>query len=284
MGLVDIDVPTASQRTVTRATVVTAAVVAALHVALTLAPGRFVLLPGLVSVDLAEGITLPATLLVGPLGALGSAVGYVLADGLSGSVGPLTVVGGLGHVLLGLVGYDLWRRLSGTEPDVATVRDFATFVFVTLFASVAATAFVGWGYVVSGTFPFYVSTVLELPGLFVATVAVGFPVLGIASRLRERGARLAEPAPPVAVAAPVLFGCLVVGWYLSGTALSVGYELFDVVSERAFRTYGVEFLLVFENNPVLAENASNVQAVVGSTVVLALFVLRYRGRNSGGET
>jgi hypothetical protein len=284
MGLVDICVPTASPRNATRATVLTAVVVAALHVALAIVAGRLVVLPGLLSLDLAEGLTLPATLLVGPPGALGSAVGYVLADGLSGPVGVLTVVGGLGHVVLGLVGYELWRRLSGVIPCVTTVRSLAAFVGVALFASVAATAFVGWGYVVSGAFPFYVSTVLELPGLFVATVAVGLPFHGIASRLREPGTRLAGPAPPATATAPVLFVCLVVGWYLSGTVLSIGYELFDVVSERAFRSYGVEFLLGFESNPVLGEDGSNAQAVVGSTVVLALFVLGYRSRNWGVET
>jgi hypothetical protein len=66
MESADTDLATASRQGVTRAAVVTAVAVAALHVSLAFVPGRLVLLPGLLSIDFADGLTLLATLLVGP--------------------------------------------------------------------------------------------------------------------------------------------------------------------------------------------------------------------------
>jgi len=247
------------------------------YVLLSLFPGRFVLLSGLLSVDLAEGIPLAAALVFGPVGALGAMLGYVLSTGINGAISMVTVFDSLGHLLLGLAGYEVWKRFGSTPPTLSSVRDFGVFALSALVGVITATAVVGWGYAVSSEFSFFISSILELPGLLVATVGIGVPSLLVAPKLRESsvfGKTLTAADGKSMI--PALLLVVFVGWYLTGTAMSIGYNLFDVISPRGFRIRGLGFLLWFDNNVILGKNGTNIQSVVGSMVVVSMVVFYYK--------
>lgn len=257
-------------------------VVALSVVAFSVVPGRVVLVPGLVSVAPAAGLVLPATILFGPVGAWGIALGYVLADGLAGALGALTVVGALGQLALGYVGADLWRRFGSTPAGVKGVRDAGAFGLAALVGAVAATAAVGWAGAALGRVPFLVAA-LSLPSLFLATLAVGLPVLVVATRVRgflpdnDSLPRL-DPLARPRVLVPV-----VLGWAVVATVVSVGFQVFATVPASGVRTYGLGALLVFRNSSLVGPNVATIQSVLGGLAIAALAVTTLHERSPARE-
>jgi len=249
------------------------------YVSLSLFPGRVVLIPGRLSVELAEGIALPAALLLGPAGAGGAALGSVLSDLIAGAIGPLSVFGAVGQLFLGLVGYELWQRFGSMPPELASGRDVGVLGLAALVGGMTATSIVGWGYAALGEFPFFVATVLELPGLLVAAVGVSVPTLLVLPKLRERRKLIGfvtDPAPGVdRTTAPSTASLLLpVAWYLTGTTLSVGYQAYELVPDGTFRSFNLGVLLVFDNDTVFGDGGTHFQLVLGSFLFVALVVIR----------
>jgi len=249
------------------------------YVSLSLFPGRVVLIPGRLSVEIAEGIALPAALLLGPAGAGGAALGSVLSDLIVGVTGPLSVFGAFGQLFLGLVGYELWQRFGSMPPELASARDVGVLGLAALVGGMTATSIVGWGYAAFGEFPFFVATVLELPRVLIAAVGVSVPPLLVLPELRERRKLISvvtDPAPGVdRTTAPSTASLLLpVAWYLTGTALSVGYQVYELVPDETLRSFNIGLLLVFDNDAIFGDGGTRFQLVLGSFLFVALVVIR----------
>jgi len=249
------------------------------YVSLSLFPARIVLIPGRLSVEIAEGIALPAGLLFGPVGAGGAALGSVLSDVIAGVAGPLSLFGAFGQLFFGLVGYELWKRFGSLPPGLATVRDVGVLGLVALVGGMAATAIVGWGYAALGEYPFFVATVLEFPGLLIAAVGVSVPVLLVLSKVRERRGVIGvvtDPTPERDRTAKSSTTSLLIPvvWYLAGTGLSVGYQVYELVPEETFRSFELGLLLVFNNDAVFGDSGTHFQIVLGSFLFVVLVVVQ----------
>jgi len=236
-------------------------------VTLSLVPGRFVVW-GPLSVDPAGGLALPAALVVGPVGAWGAALGHLVVDVTRGVAGPSSVFGALGQLGLGLVGYRLWHWFGSIPADVTSRRDVGAFAFVALVAAMAASAIVGWGAVVLGEAPFFVASVLRFPSLVLSTLLVGLAVLVVWSALDaswQPGDRAREPdRSSTALRSLVLAS---VGWYLAGTALSLGFYVFSLVPDPAVRSLGLGGLLVLDSGL-----STTIQITVGAVLFVWLLV------------
>lgn len=236
-------------------------------VTLSIVPGRFVVW-GPLSVDLAAGLTLPAALVLGSVGAWGAAIGHLVVDVTRGVAGPSSVFGALGQLLFGLVGYRLWHRVGTTLGDVTSRRDIGTFVFIALVGAMLASSIVGLGDVVLGDAPFFVATVLWFPSLVVSTVVVGCPVLFLWSRLgtsRQSTDREHGPDRPPTQFRSLAFAS--VGWFLGVTALSLGFYVFLLVPDPAVRSLGLGKLLVLDS-----ELSTTIQITVSAVLFVWLLV------------
>jgi energy-coupling factor transport system substrate-specific component len=240
-----------------------------------LVPGRFVVVPGYVSVAPADGVALPAALLFGPPGAWGAALGTLL----SGPFGPLSAFEALAELLFGVVGYELWQRAIPGAPLAKSVpttpRQVGSLLLIGLLGTLGATAVVGWGGAALGQFPFFIATVPELPGVVLATLIVGGPALVVVPRLV---ARLEVPVT-VATAGPerarstVRLALVSVGWYIIGTGLSLGYQVYELVPPERFRAYGLGLLVLFGDDAVFGDAGANVQMLLGAVMLIAVLLL-----------
>jgi len=244
-------------------------------VALSVGVDRFVVAPGPLSVDPAEGLALPAALVVGPVGAGGVALGHLLADVATGVAGPASVVGALGQLVLGLVGYELWKRFGSTPAGVTSRHDVGAFVLVAVVGTTVASSVVGWGNVVLGEFPFFVASLLWFPGWVLATLVVGLPVLVVWPRYVDTHPVTAvetDTDRPARTSGSLVFASL--AWYLGGTALSLGFYVLSLVPGGTFRSLGVGAVSTVFEEPV----SSAVQVTFGAVLFVWLLVSYRRSR------
>lgn len=232
-------------------------------VALSMVPGRFVVW-GPLSVDPGKGLALPAALLVGPVGAWGAALGHLVVDVTRGVADLSSVFGALGQLVFGLVGYRLWHWVGSIPADVTSRRDIGAFALVALVGAMAASAVVGWGQVVLGDAPFFVASVLWFPSLVLSTVVVGLAVFFLWARLdTSRQSTDRERVLDRSSTQLHSLALVSVGWYLGGTALSLGFYVFSLVPDPAVRSLGLGRLLVLD---------SGVSTTILVTVSAVLFV------------
>jgi hypothetical protein len=243
--------------------------VALVTVALSTSVDRFVAASGLLSVDPAEGLALPAALVVGPVGIWGVALGHLLGDVAAGVAGPASVIAALGQLALGLVGYELWRRFGSTPAGVVSRRDAAAFVLVAVVGTAVASSVVGWGSVILGELPFFVVSVLQFPRWVLATLLVGFPVLVVWPRLmsyRPLTVTEGDATGPPESSKALLFVSL--AWYVGGTGLSLGLYVLALVPDGTFQSLGVGWLPVVFDDPI----SSAVQITFGTLLFVWLLV------------
>lgn len=254
------------------------AAVAVTSLLFSLVPGRFVVAPGYVSVAPADGVALPASLLFGPPGAWGAALGTLL----SGPFGPLSAFEALADLLFGFVGYELWRRAVPGVPLAKSVpttpRQVGGLLLVGLLGTLGAAAVGGWGGAALGQFPFFVATVPELPGVVLATVMIGGPALVAVPRLL---ARLEVPVTaatggPERARSSVRLALVPVAWYIVGTGLSLGYQVYELVPPELFRAYGLGLLVLFGDDAVFGDAGANVQVLLGAVMLIAVLILSRR--------
>jgi energy-coupling factor transport system substrate-specific component len=123
----------------------TAAVYAAILIAFkAVAP----LIPGITEIRPANVVPVVCSLMFGPAGAWGSALGNLVGD-LFGTFGPGSAFGFVGNFLYGYIPYKLWGRLwrlsSRRDPYPVSSRQIAEYVIVTILASGACAFVIAWG-------------------------------------------------------------------------------------------------------------------------------------------
>ncbi len=110
--------------------IVLTAVVAAVYAAV-LIPFKVAvpIIPGFTEVRPGNVIPIVCSLMFGPAGAWGSAIGNTIADAF-GTFGPGTFFGFIGNFLLGLIPYKMWRALGKGEPVAGSRRSTAMSIVI----------------------------------------------------------------------------------------------------------------------------------------------------------
>jgi energy-coupling factor transport system substrate-specific component len=94
------------------------------------------IIPAIHSLRPANALPVVFSLLFGPAGAWGAAIGNTLGD-FFGILGPGTLFGAVGNFLYGLIPYKLWRRFGSVGPEIHGRRAFLRLGYVTLAAGIA---------------------------------------------------------------------------------------------------------------------------------------------------
>jgi energy-coupling factor transport system substrate-specific component len=184
--------------------VVLTSISAALYAAALIAFKFMSILPGVTEVRPGVAFVLLCSLLFGPAGAWGAAIGNTIGD-LAGGLGPGTAVGFAANLLFGWVPYRLLRQLGVDDPTPAPDRPRALYGFVAaaLTGSAVAAMVVGYGIQAFGLWP----AAFQWLGLFIfltnslVTVLLGFFLArAICPRVTALGLRYQDilDMPPVA--------------------------------------------------------------------------------------
>jgi hypothetical protein len=64
-----------------------------------------------------------------------------------------------------------------------------------------------------------------------------------------------------------------VGWYIIGTGLSLGYQVYELVPPERFRAYGLGLLVLFGDDAVFGDAGANVQMLLGAVMLIAVLLL-----------
>lgn len=154
--------------------IVLTALVAAVYAGVLIPFKAIPIIPGITELRVAQVIPPVASLLFGPAGAWGTAIGNLIGD-LFGTFGPGSLFGFIGNFLLGAIPYMLWGRLgplsSGEEPAMKGSRQVTEFVIVTATSGVACALVIAWGLELLGLFPFTVlGTLIALNNVLLPAV------------------------------------------------------------------------------------------------------------------
>ncbi len=208
--------------------VVLTAITAALYAAALLAFKFLSILPGVTEIRPGVAFVLLCSLLFGPAGAWGAAIGNTIGD-FFGGLGVGTLVGFLGNLALGMVPYKLWRGLGLGEPDPERRFGVLKIAFVSVAASGACAFIVGAAIAYIGApFRFLANTILITNSI--VCVALGpFLLKAIYPRVKAQGLRyqdiLGEPARPRGRGkrlAAALVALAVAGGIAAGNAAEAG--------------------------------------------------------------
>jgi energy-coupling factor transport system substrate-specific component len=124
--------------------VVLTAISAALYAAALIAFKFLTILPAVTEFRPGVAFVVLCSILFGPAGAWGAAIGNTIGD-LAGGLGPGTLVGFFANLLFGLVPYKLYRAMGIEDPTPRTPELKRLLIVVSLTASAVCGVTVGWG-------------------------------------------------------------------------------------------------------------------------------------------
>jgi len=189
------------------------------------------IIPGVTEVRPANAIPIVCSLLFGPAGAWGSAIGNTVGDFAFG-LGPGTLFGFVGNFLYGFAPYALWRTMFGeTEPNPHKPSHWAALILVCAVASAACAFTIGWGIdvVITGV-PFAILATIIFFNNFLMAVILAPPLLfALLPRVKAWGLLYTTVLPPEAAKRPrfawlgaILFTVGSVGGLGAGEAIATG--------------------------------------------------------------
>lgn len=208
--------------------VVLTAMSASLYAALLIPFKVLPLIPGVTELRPGNAIPVVCSLLFGPAGAWGAALGNLIGD-FFGGIGPGDLFGFVGNFLYGLIPYHAWRALTDGDPVPRTPAQWLGFVGVVALAAGACALVIGWGLNLLGFVPFaLLGNVIFVNNFGMAVVLAPLLLRAIYPRVRAAGLRVDDLAPPPARSrltrrlglALVVVG--VVGGFVVGNAISAG--------------------------------------------------------------
>jgi energy-coupling factor transport system substrate-specific component len=148
--------------------------------------GGLVLIPGITEVRPANVFPPVFSLLFGPAGAWGSAIGNFIGDLFGGTLGIGSIFGFFGNFALGFIPYKMWGSVFGlTAGDVSQTtnsgkkfsgKKLAAFEIVALTASAACAIIIAWYLDLAGLVPFAVLSITITLNNFLASFILG-PIL-----------------------------------------------------------------------------------------------------------
>ncbi len=185
---------------------------AALYAAILIPFKILPIIPGVTEVRPANAIPIVCSLLFGPAGAVGSALGNLIGDFFLG-LGPGSVFGMAGNFLYGFVPYVFWRAMFGHEtPQLGPfpfvggkVSHWLALTFICVVASAACAFSIAWGIdvVIQGV-PFAVLGTIIFFNNFVMSFLLAGPLLyALLPRVRRWGLLYTQVLPAEAVRVPV---------------------------------------------------------------------------------
>jgi energy-coupling factor transport system substrate-specific component len=175
--------------------VVLTAMSASLYAALLIPFKVLPLIPGVTELRPGNAIPVVCSLLFGPAGAWGAALGNLIGD-FFGGIGPGDLFGFAGNFLYGLVPYHAWRALTDADPVPRTLAQWAAFVGVVGLAAGACALVIGWGLNLFGFVPFAVlGNVIFFNNFVMAVVLAPLLLRAVYPRVKEAGLRIDDLVP-----------------------------------------------------------------------------------------
>ncbi len=148
--------------------------------------GGIPIVPGITEVRPANVFPPVFSLLFGPAGAWGSAIGNFIGDLFGGTLGVGSIFGFFGNFFLGFIPYKMWGSVFGlTDADVSQTtnigkkfsgKKLAAFEIVALVASAACGIIIAWYLDLAGIVPFAFLAITITINNFAAAVVLG-PIL-----------------------------------------------------------------------------------------------------------
>jgi energy-coupling factor transport system substrate-specific component len=148
--------------------------------------GGIPIIPGITEVRPANVFPVIFSLLFGPAGAWGSAIGNFIGDLFGGTLGIGSIFGFVGNFFLGYIPYKMWGAVFGlTEGDLSQTvnsgkkfsgKKLAAFEIVALVASAACGIIIAWYLDLAGIVPFAFLSVTITINNFAAACVLG-PIL-----------------------------------------------------------------------------------------------------------
>lgn len=132
--------------------IVLTAICAALYTALLLPFKGIVIIPGLTELRPASALPPTFSILFGPAGAWGSAIGNVIGDFMGGTLGWGSIFGFFGNFLYGYIPYRLFKQSK--HRIGLRKRDPFYIILTVLLSSITCGVVIGWGVDFLGIFPF----------------------------------------------------------------------------------------------------------------------------------
>jgi energy-coupling factor transport system substrate-specific component len=144
--------------------------------------GGIPIVPGITEVRPANVFPPVFSLLFGPAGAWGSAIGNLIGDLFGGTLGIGSIFGFVGNFFLGFIPYKMWGSVFGlvTKDDMSlttnTGKKLAAFEIVALTASAACGIIIAWYLDLAGIVPFAFLSITITINNFAAAFILG-PIL-----------------------------------------------------------------------------------------------------------
>ncbi len=133
--------------------IVLTAVCAAIYAAVLIPFKPIPIIPGATELRPANALPVVFSLLFGPAGAWGSAIGNLIGDTF-GTLGPGTFFGFFGNLFLGYIPYKFWNSWSTGKPLPTTFLSWVGFLIIIIVNSAACALVIGWGLHFMGLVPF----------------------------------------------------------------------------------------------------------------------------------
>lgn len=144
------------------------------------------IIPGVTELRPANAMPVVCSLLFGPAGAWGAALGNVIGD-FFGGIGPGDLFGFLGNFIYGFIPYRAWEALTDGDPVPRSPGSWVAFGFVVTVASSACAMTIGWGLNLLGFVPFRVLGNIVLFNNLAATLLIAPLLLSVVYPRVKRG-------------------------------------------------------------------------------------------------
>jgi len=224
--------------------VVLTAMSASLYAALLIPFKVLPLIPGVTELRPGNAVPVVCSMLFGPAGAWGAAIGNLIGD-FFGGIGPGDLFGFVGNFLYGFLPYRAWRALTDADPVPRTVWQWALFLAVLAVAAGACALCVGWGLNMLGFVPFAVlGNVVFFNNFVMGALLAPLLLRAVYPRVKDAGLRVDDLETPrtrsravrrlgLALAAIGVIGGFVVGNAISTGQLEIAALLTDPPGTRA---------------------------------------------------
>lgn len=239
--------------------VVFTAISAALYASILIPFKVLPIIPGVTEFRPANAIPIVCSMLFGPAGAWGTAIGNLIGDLFTG-IGPGDFFGFVGNFLYGLVPYRAWRALTDADPVPDSPAAWLALLFVMLLAAAACGLAVGWGLNLLGFVPFPVLANVILWNDFIVDAALA-PLLLRSVYPRVKAGRLlygdvAGERPRQSRVLRILLvagaSTAIFGGHVAGNLIYTGRWLPPWVALASVRTASRSFEIGFGLAPFLA--------------------------------
>lgn len=175
--------------------VVLTAMSASLYAAILIPFKVLPLIPGVTEFRPANAIPVVCSLLFGPAGAWGAAIGNTIGD-FFGGLGPGDIFGFFGNLLYGMVPYKLWQACTDSDPLPRSVTQWIGFSLVVALAAGSCGLIIGWGLNILGFVPFVIlGNIVFFNNFVVAVVLAPLLLFAIYPRVKRSGLRYVDILP-----------------------------------------------------------------------------------------